>query len=142
MEADGTLILDWSVARKTARSHPHRAPRFVRIRGQDALDTITLCRTLQENEKLTNLTAAHVERALVPWKATAHSTKRGALRRAAQIVGTHDLDLTRDLAVGEARQSVRISPEYCSIFGEVHHNADPGVVAGRIDVKGEAAEGQ
>ncbi|EKG00591.1 hypothetical protein TCSYLVIO_008456, partial [Trypanosoma cruzi] len=30
----------------------------------------------------------------------------------------------------------------CSIFGKVHHNADPGVVAGRIDVKGETAEGQ
>ncbi|PWV04563.1 hypothetical protein C3747_148g82 [Trypanosoma cruzi] len=49
---------------------------------------------------------------------------------------------TRDLAVGEARQSVRPSPEHCLIFVEVHHNADPGVVAGRIDVKGEAAEGQ
>ncbi|EKG01878.1 hypothetical protein TCSYLVIO_007112, partial [Trypanosoma cruzi] len=49
---------------------------------------------------------------------------------------------TRDLAVGDARQSVWPSPEYCSIFGEIHHTADPGVVAGRIDVKGEAAEGQ
>ncbi|RNC56785.1 rab1 small GTP-binding protein, partial [Trypanosoma cruzi] len=49
---------------------------------------------------------------------------------------------TRDLAVGEARQTVRTSPEYCSISGEVHHNADPGVAAGRIDVKGETAEGQ
>ncbi|RNC32638.1 hypothetical protein TcCL_Unassigned04734 [Trypanosoma cruzi] len=49
---------------------------------------------------------------------------------------------TRDLAVGEARQSVRNSPEYCSIFEEVHRNADPGFVTGRIDVKGETAEGQ
>ncbi|RNC32290.1 hypothetical protein TcCL_Unassigned05113 [Trypanosoma cruzi] len=49
---------------------------------------------------------------------------------------------TADLAVGEARRPVRPSPEHSSIFGEVHHNADPGVVAGRIDVKGEAAEGQ
>ncbi|PWV07071.1 putative target of rapamycin (TOR) kinase 1 [Trypanosoma cruzi] len=49
---------------------------------------------------------------------------------------------TRDLAVGEARRPVRPSPEYCSIFGEVHHSADPGVVTGRIDVKGETAEGQ
>ncbi|PWV17206.1 hypothetical protein C3747_19g131 [Trypanosoma cruzi] len=49
---------------------------------------------------------------------------------------------TRDLAVGEARRPVRPSPEYCSIFGELHHNADPGVVAVRIDVKGETAEGQ
>ncbi|PWV03624.1 hypothetical protein C3747_173g64 [Trypanosoma cruzi] len=49
---------------------------------------------------------------------------------------------TRYLAVGEARQSVRTSPEYCSISGELHHNADPGVVAGRIDVKGDTAEGQ
>ncbi|RNC42187.1 rab1 small GTP-binding protein [Trypanosoma cruzi] len=49
---------------------------------------------------------------------------------------------TRDLAVGEARQSVRPSPEHCSIFEDVYHNADPGAVAGRIDVKGETAEGQ
>ncbi|KAF8282273.1 hypothetical protein TcBrA4_0082180 [Trypanosoma cruzi] len=47
-----------------------------------------------------------------------------------------------DLAVGGARQSVRPSPGHSSVFVEVHHNADPGVVAGRIDVKGETAEGQ
>ncbi|EKG03051.1 hypothetical protein TCSYLVIO_005911, partial [Trypanosoma cruzi] len=92
MEADGTLILDWSVARKTARADPHRALRFVRIRGQDAFDIIKLCRTLQENEKLTNLTTAQVERALAPWNATAHSIKRGALRHAAQIVEAYNLD--------------------------------------------------
>ncbi|RNC37803.1 rab1 small GTP-binding protein, partial [Trypanosoma cruzi] len=49
---------------------------------------------------------------------------------------------TRDLAVGEARRPVRPSPERIPIFVEVHHTADPGVVAGRIDVKGETAEGQ
>ncbi|RNC42193.1 putative rab1 small GTP-binding protein [Trypanosoma cruzi] len=49
---------------------------------------------------------------------------------------------TRDLTVGEARRPVRPSTGYCLIFGEVHHTADPGVVAGRIDVKGETAEGQ
>ncbi|KAF5220255.1 hypothetical protein ECC02_006689 [Trypanosoma cruzi] len=76
LEADGTIILDWSVAPKTARSDPHRALRSVRIRGQDALDSIKLRRTLQENEKLTNIATAQVERALVPWNATAHSTKR------------------------------------------------------------------
>ncbi|ESS63958.1 hypothetical protein TCDM_08124 [Trypanosoma cruzi Dm28c] len=67
MEPDGALILDWSVAPKTARADPHRASRFVRIRGQDAFDIIKLCRTLQENEKLTNLTTAQVERDLAPW---------------------------------------------------------------------------
>ncbi|RNF05233.1 putative trans-sialidase [Trypanosoma cruzi] len=92
MEADGALILDWSVAPKTAKADPHRALRFVRIRGQDAFDTIKLCRTLHENEKLTNITNAKVERALAPWDATAHSIKRGALRHAAQIVETDDLD--------------------------------------------------
>ncbi|KAF8303052.1 putative trans-sialidase [Trypanosoma cruzi] len=92
LEADGTLILDWSVAPRTARADTHRALRFVRIRGQDAFDTIKLCRTLQGNEKLTNLTNAKVERALTPWDATAHSIKRGALRHAAQIVETHNLD--------------------------------------------------
>ncbi|RNC51546.1 hypothetical protein TcCL_ESM11327, partial [Trypanosoma cruzi] len=142
MEPDRSIILDWSVAPKTARADPHRASRFVKIRGQDAFDTIKLCRTLQENEKLTNITAAHVGRALAPWGATAHSIKRGALRHAAEIVETYNLDPHGDLAVGEARQSVRPSPEYCSIFEEVHHNADPAVVAGRIDVKGETAEGQ
>ncbi|RNC36576.1 hypothetical protein TcCL_Unassigned00439, partial [Trypanosoma cruzi] len=78
MGADGTLILDWPVAPKTARADPHRASQFVRIRGQDAFDTIKPCRTLQENERLTNLTTAHVERSLAPWDATAHSIKRGA----------------------------------------------------------------
>ncbi|RNF14740.1 SH3 domain protein [Trypanosoma cruzi] len=92
MEADGALISDWSVAPKTARADPHRASRFVRIRGQDAFDIIKLCRTLQGNEKRTNITNAQVERALVPWNATAHSTKRGALRHAAQIVEAYNLD--------------------------------------------------
>ncbi|RNC58687.1 trans-sialidase [Trypanosoma cruzi] len=92
LEPDGTLILDWSVAPKTAKADPHRASRFVRIRGQDAFDTIKPCRTLQENENLTNITAAHVGRALAPWDATAHSIKRGALRHAAQIVESHNLD--------------------------------------------------
>ncbi|RNE96567.1 trans-sialidase [Trypanosoma cruzi] len=92
LEADGTLILDWSVAPKTARADPHRASRFVRIRWKDAFDTIKLCRTLQENEKLTHLTTAQVERALAPWNATAHSIERGALRHAAQIVGTYNLN--------------------------------------------------
>ncbi|RNC57921.1 putative trans-sialidase [Trypanosoma cruzi] len=92
MERDGTLILDWSVAPKTAKADPHHASRFVRIRGQDAFDTIKLCGTLQENEKPTNLTTAKVERVLVPWNATAHSIKRGALRHAAEIVETHNLN--------------------------------------------------
>ncbi|KAF8281760.1 mitotic centromere-associated kinesin (MCAK) [Trypanosoma cruzi] len=92
LEPDGTLILDWSLAPKTARADPHRASRFVKIRGQDAFDTIKLCRTLQENEKLTNITAAHVGRALAPWGATAHSIKRGALRHAAEIVEAYNLD--------------------------------------------------
>ncbi|KAF8307980.1 hypothetical protein TcBrA4_0002610 [Trypanosoma cruzi] len=92
LEPNGTLILYWPVAPRTARADPHRASRFVRIRGQDAFDIIKLCRTLQEKEKLTNLTTAQVERALVPWNATAHSIKRGALRHAAQIVQTYNLD--------------------------------------------------
>ncbi|RNC33474.1 hypothetical protein TcCL_Unassigned03826 [Trypanosoma cruzi] len=77
---------------KDGEADPHCAPRFVRARGQDAFDTINICRTLQENEKLTNLTTAHVGRALAPWDATAHSIKQGALRHAAPIVETHNLD--------------------------------------------------
>ncbi|EKG01976.1 hypothetical protein TCSYLVIO_007013 [Trypanosoma cruzi] len=92
LEPDETLILDWPVAPKTARADPHRASRFVRIRGQDAFDTINLCRALRHNKKLTNLTTAHVERALASWNATAHSIKRGALRHAAQIVEAHNFD--------------------------------------------------
>ncbi|KAF8277844.1 putative trans-sialidase [Trypanosoma cruzi] len=92
LKPDGTLTWDWSVARKTARADPHRALRFVRIRGQDALDTIKLCRTLKGNEKRTNITNAKVERALAPWDATAHSIKRGALRHAAQIVEKYNLN--------------------------------------------------
>ncbi|RNC51266.1 trans-sialidase, partial [Trypanosoma cruzi] len=47
LEPDGTLILDWSVARKTARADPYRASRFVRIRGQDAFDTTKISRILR-----------------------------------------------------------------------------------------------
>ncbi|KAF5226004.1 hypothetical protein TcYC6_0100880 [Trypanosoma cruzi] len=90
--ADGTIILDWSVAPKTAKADPHRALRFVGIRGQDALDSIKLRRTLQENKKLTNIATAQVERALVPWDATARFMERGALRHAAEIVETYNLD--------------------------------------------------
>ncbi|KAF8289258.1 mitotic centromere-associated kinesin (MCAK) [Trypanosoma cruzi] len=92
LEPDGALILDWPVAPKTAKADPHGASRFARTRGRDAFDTIKLCRTLQENEKLTNPTTARVERALASWNATAHSIKRGALRHAAQIEETHNLD--------------------------------------------------
>ncbi|KAF8305681.1 trans-sialidase [Trypanosoma cruzi] len=92
LKPDGALILDWSVAPKTARADPHRALRSVKIRGQDAFDTIKLCRTLQENEKRTNITNAQVERALASWNATAHSIERGALRHAAQIVEKYNLD--------------------------------------------------
>ncbi|RNC39060.1 putative trans-sialidase [Trypanosoma cruzi] len=91
-EPDGALILDWSVAPKTAKADPHRALRFVRIRGQDAFHTIKLCRTLQENEELTNITTVQIERALAPWNATVHSIKHGALRHAAPIVETYNLD--------------------------------------------------
>ncbi|ESS66640.1 hypothetical protein TCDM_04755 [Trypanosoma cruzi Dm28c] len=92
LEPDGTVISDWSVAPKTARADPHRALRFVRIRGQDAFDTRKLCRTLKGNEKLTNITNAKVERALASWNATVHFIERGALRHAAQIVQTHNLN--------------------------------------------------
>ncbi|RNC35841.1 trans-sialidase [Trypanosoma cruzi] len=92
LERDGSIILYWPVAPKTARADSHCASRFVGMRGQGALGTIKLCRTLQENEKLTNITAAHVGRALAPWGATAHSIKQGLLRHAAPIVETHNLD--------------------------------------------------
>ncbi|KAF8290137.1 hypothetical protein TcBrA4_0135120 [Trypanosoma cruzi] len=68
--------------------------------------------------------------------------KTGCFEARCSNRGDTRFESTRDLAVGEARRPVRPSPEYRSIFGKVHHNADPGVVAGRIDVKGEAAEGK
>ncbi|ESS62301.1 hypothetical protein TCDM_10059 [Trypanosoma cruzi Dm28c] len=92
LEPRVAITWDWPAAPKTARADPHRALRFVRARGQDAFDTITLCRTLQESEKLTNITTAHVGRAPVPWDATARSIKRGVPRHTAQIVGAHNLD--------------------------------------------------
>ncbi|RNC44325.1 putative trans-sialidase [Trypanosoma cruzi] len=126
VEADGTLILDRTVAPKTARADPHRALRFVRIRGQDAFDTIKLCRTLQENEKLTNITTAHVERALAPWNATAHSIKRGALRHAAQIVEAYNLDphvisrLAKDVdPFGLPKNTVRYLGRYTTVLTQV-----------------------
>ncbi|KAF5220790.1 hypothetical protein ECC02_006212 [Trypanosoma cruzi] len=142
MEPDGTLILDWSVAPKTAKADPHRASRFVRIRGQDAFDIIKLCRTLQENEKLTNLTSCPRGASFgsLECHGAFHKTRCVAARCSNR--GGVQFEPTRDLAVGEARRPVRPSPEYGSIFGEIHHNADPGVVAGRIDVKGDTADGQ
>ncbi|RNC35354.1 putative trans-sialidase [Trypanosoma cruzi] len=92
MEADRTVIFDWSVAPRTARTDPHRASRFFRIRGQDVLDIIQLCRTRWRNERLTNIMTAQVERAPAPWSAPWHSTKQGALRHAAQNVDTYNLD--------------------------------------------------
>ncbi|RNC34974.1 putative trans-sialidase [Trypanosoma cruzi] len=93
LKADGTVILDCSVAPRDGEADPHRASRSVVIRGQeDVLDTIKLCRTLRRNEKLTNITTVQIERALAPWCATAHSIKHGALRHAAPIVETHDLN--------------------------------------------------
>ncbi|KAF8285949.1 hypothetical protein TcYC6_0031480 [Trypanosoma cruzi] len=68
--------------------------------------------------------------------------KTGSVEARDSNCGDIRLGPTRDLAVGGARRSVRPSPEHSLIFGEVHHNADPGVAAGRIDVKGETAEGQ
>ncbi|KAF8279115.1 retrotransposon hot spot (RHS) protein, putative [Trypanosoma cruzi] len=46
LEPNGTLILYWPVAPKTARADPHCASRFVGMRGQDAFDIIKLCMTL------------------------------------------------------------------------------------------------
>ncbi|RNC38300.1 putative trans-sialidase [Trypanosoma cruzi] len=92
LEPDGTLVFGLGRGAETARADPHCFLRFVRARGQDALDTITLCGTLRRNEELTNLTNAHVERALALWGATAHSIKRGALRHAAPIMETYNLD--------------------------------------------------
>ncbi|RNC41689.1 SH3 domain protein [Trypanosoma cruzi] len=46
MEPNGTLILYWPVAPKTARADPHYVSRFVGMRGQDAFDIIKLCMTL------------------------------------------------------------------------------------------------
>ncbi|RNC40292.1 rab1 small GTP-binding protein, partial [Trypanosoma cruzi] len=71
---------------------------------------------------------------------TFHKTGCVAARRSNR--GDTQILPTRDLAVGEARRFLRPSPERIPIFWELHHNADPGVVAGRIDVKGETAEGQ
>ncbi|EKF33553.1 hypothetical protein MOQ_002579 [Trypanosoma cruzi marinkellei] len=87
-----TIFLDWSVAPKTARADLQRASRSFRVRRQDAFDIMRLCGTLQQNEKLTIFTTSHVKRALAPWNATAHSIKRGALRHAAEIVETYNLD--------------------------------------------------
>ncbi|EKF29609.1 hypothetical protein MOQ_006597 [Trypanosoma cruzi marinkellei] len=39
LEPGGAITLDWPVAPKTTGAGPHRAPRSVRIRGQDVFDT-------------------------------------------------------------------------------------------------------
>ncbi|PWV10685.1 hypothetical protein C3747_66g203 [Trypanosoma cruzi] len=68
--------------------------------------------------------------------------KTGCVETRCSNRGDIQFGSTRDLAVGEALRPVRPSPEHSAIFGEVHHSADPGIVAGRIGVKGETAEGQ
>ncbi|EKG06887.1 hypothetical protein TCSYLVIO_001992 [Trypanosoma cruzi] len=142
MKPDGALILDWSVAPKTAKADPHRASRFVRIRGQDAFDIIKLCRTLQGNEKRTNITTAQSRTSSGSLECHGAFHKTRCVEARCSNRGGVQFGSTRDLAVGGARRPVRPPPEYCLIFVEVHHTADPGVVAGRIDVKGETAEGQ
>ncbi|ESS66452.1 hypothetical protein TCDM_04947 [Trypanosoma cruzi Dm28c] len=139
LKPDGTLILDWSVAPKTARADPHRALRFVRIRGQDALDTIKLCGTQRETHESDGCPRGTSFGSL---KCHGAFHKTGSVEARCCNRGDIQFESTRDLAVGEARRSVRPSPEHSSIFGEVHHSANPGVVAGRIEVKGETAEGQ
>ncbi|EKG02320.1 hypothetical protein TCSYLVIO_006658 [Trypanosoma cruzi] len=132
LKPDGTLILDWSVAPKTARADLHRASRFVRIRGQD---------TSRERK-------AHASYDRPSQKSSGSLECHGAFHKTRCVEarcsnrGDAQFGPTRDFAVGEARRPVRPSPEYCLIFVEVHHSADPGVVAGRIDVKGETAAGQ
>ncbi|KAF8296507.1 hypothetical protein TcBrA4_0067000 [Trypanosoma cruzi] len=126
LEPDGAIILDWPVAPKTAKADLHGASRFMRTRGRDAFDTIKLCRTLQENEKLTNPTTAQVERALAPWNATVHSIKRGVLRHAAPIVETHNFDphVISQLAVHVdsvdlLQDTVRYSGNYATVLTQV-----------------------
>ncbi|EKF27493.1 hypothetical protein MOQ_008781 [Trypanosoma cruzi marinkellei] len=68
-----------------------------------------------------------------------HKTGRAATHRSNR--GDVQFGLTRDLAVGGARRPIRPSSEHSLIFGEVNHNADTDVVAGRIEVKWETAEG-
>ncbi|EKG04206.1 hypothetical protein TCSYLVIO_004734 [Trypanosoma cruzi] len=106
LKPDGALILDWSVAPKTARADPHRASRFVRIRGQDALDTMKLCSTLQENEKRTNITNAQSRTSFgfLECHGAFHRTRCVEARCSNR--GDIQFESTLDLAVGEARQSV------------------------------------
>ncbi|RNC59348.1 rab1 small GTP-binding protein, partial [Trypanosoma cruzi] len=102
---------------------------------------IKLCRTLQE-------TKAYEYYDCPSRRSSGYLECHGAFHKTQRVetrfsnCGGIQFGPTSDLAVGEARRPVRPSPEYCSIFVEVHHNADPGAVAGRIDVKGETAEGQ
>ncbi|PWV01277.1 hypothetical protein C3747_197g19 [Trypanosoma cruzi] len=77
---------------KSVGAGSRRAPLSDRIRGQDAFDTINLRGTLRRSVRLTNIMTVQIERALAPWCATAHSIKHGALRHAAPIVETHDLN--------------------------------------------------
>ncbi|RNC33890.1 hypothetical protein TcCL_NonESM13004 [Trypanosoma cruzi] len=139
LEPDGTIISNWPVAPRTARADPHRAFRFFRTRGQDALDTIKLCRTQRKAHEYYDC-PSRTSSGSLECHGAFHKT--GSVEARCSNRGGVQFEPTRDLAVGGARRPVRPSPEHSSIFGELHHNADPGAVAGRIDVKGETAEGQ
>ncbi|KAF8294724.1 hypothetical protein TcYC6_0100950 [Trypanosoma cruzi] len=142
LEPDGTIILDWSVAPKTARADPHRASQFLRIaragrvRHHKAMRDTSRKRKAHESDDCQSRTSSGFLKCIGAFHKTRCVEARCSNR------GDVQFGPTRDLAVGEARRPVRPSPEHSSIFGEVHHNADPGVVAGSIGVKKGTAEGQ
>ncbi|CBH18156.1 hypothetical protein, unlikely [Trypanosoma brucei gambiense DAL972] len=68
------------------------AARYVVIGGTDAKMVRELTTTLEENEKITNLSTKDLEKILRPYEMTAHSIKRGALAHAPTVVFEHDLD--------------------------------------------------
>ncbi|RNC38401.1 hypothetical protein TcCL_NonESM12348 [Trypanosoma cruzi] len=103
LEADGTLILDWPVAPRTARADPHRAFRFVRIRGQDAFDIIKLCRTQRETHEYYDC-QSRTSSGSLKCHGAFHRTR--CVEARCSNLGDVQFESTRDLAVGGARRPV------------------------------------
>ncbi|EKF30205.1 hypothetical protein MOQ_005990 [Trypanosoma cruzi marinkellei] len=64
LEPDGNIILDWSVAPKTAKADPHRASRFVRVQGVGRFRHHTVVQGTSTQRMPTNLTTAHFQKDL------------------------------------------------------------------------------
>eukprot|EP00796_Vickermania_ingenoplastis_P001806 gene1805-biopygen1491 len=84
LEEDGSVILDWAALPKSSKMDPHKASRYVLIKGQDAWDLRRLIADRGPGAPVTNMTTQQATRWLKQRGYSAHSIKRGALQEAVE----------------------------------------------------------